>query len=156
MLPLLACQILGPFLSVIRDILFCLHFPKFLMNNEHIGLLSQSCLPGLLHVPSFLGCTLSYLLHHHSKIIPGRTSFLECEPTLFKDYPCTQNITIPSFQNPTMCTHKITIPSFLPRPDGFLPATASILPVDDLIDLVMIMTIMLTKMMEGQHQNHQN
>ena len=43
-----------------------------------------------------------------------------------------------------MCTHKITIPSFLPRPDGFLPATASILPVDDRIDLVMIM---LTKMM---------
>ena len=46
-----------------------------------------------------------------------------------------------------MWTHKITIPSFLPRPDGFLPATASILPVDDRIDLLMMMMIMLTKIM---------
>ena len=78
-----------------------------------------------------------------------------------KDYSCTENITIPSFQNnPIMWTHKITIPSFLPRPDGFLPATASILPVDDRIDLVMIMLIKMVininSMMEGQHQNQQN
>ena len=47
-------------------------FSTFLMNNECVGLLSQSA---LLHVPSFLG-TLSYLLHHHSRMILGRAGFL--------------------------------------------------------------------------------